>query len=120
DVVDIALIDQKGGWVYFHASPDDGTRLSLYRTKLDGSGSPTRLTPPAMSGTNRYELAPSGEWAFVTHSKFDVPPQTSLVRLPIHTTTRVLGSNDAAKTNLTALSRGKVEFTRLDIGGAVL
>ena len=39
DVVSVAAVDQKGGWLYYMASPANATQLYLYRTRLDGKGS---------------------------------------------------------------------------------
>jgi dipeptidyl-peptidase 4 len=120
DVVDVAQIDTKGGWVYFHASPDDATRMSLYRTRLDGTGKAERLTPAAMTGSNHYAVSSTGAFAFLTHTRFDEPQTTSLVALPTHSTVRGLASNATAQKNLGALARGKYEFTRVDAGGVTL
>ncbi len=38
DMVSIQSIDEKKGWLYFIASPDNPTQRYLYRTKLNGKG----------------------------------------------------------------------------------
>ena len=38
DIIDRAMVDEKGGWYYFYALPDNGTQRYLYRVPLDGSG----------------------------------------------------------------------------------
>jgi dipeptidyl-peptidase 4 len=113
DVERIALIDEKGGWVYFIASPDDAARRYLYRTRLDGSGQAQRVTPASLAGTNGYSVAPSGEWAIHTWSRFDTPPGVDLVRLPAHTSVRTLASNDSARAHVAALAHRPVEFFRV-------
>ncbi|WP_315816406.1 DPP IV N-terminal domain-containing protein [Paraflavitalea speifideaquila] len=45
DVMEITCIDEKSGYVYFMASPDNATQKYLYRTKLDGKGKPERISP---------------------------------------------------------------------------
>ncbi len=44
DVMDIAAVDERGGYLYFHASPENATQKYLYRTKLNGTGNAERLT----------------------------------------------------------------------------
>ena len=38
DVICVAAVDEKGGWLYYMASPANATQLYLYRTRLDGKG----------------------------------------------------------------------------------
>jgi dipeptidyl-peptidase 4 len=63
DFTDINYVDQKKGWVYFMASPDNATQSYLYRTKLDGSSKPELLSPPALKGTHSYSFSPNGKYA---------------------------------------------------------
>src|SRR5262249_57703978 len=58
DVTDIAGVDQADGWLYFIASPQRATDRYLYRSKLNGSGAPERVTPAAERGTHGYHLPP--------------------------------------------------------------
>jgi dipeptidyl-peptidase-4 len=116
DVMRVVLIDMAGGWLYFDGSPTNGTQLFLWRTKLDGTGEPQRLTPSEARGNHSYDVSPSGSWAIHTWSAWATPPVTDLVRLPSHTTARVLVSNDGLKATLAQLRQGDVEFTQLDIG----
>ena len=50
DVTDVVGVDEAQGWLYFMASPDNPTQRYLYRSKLDGSGSPERVTPRQSAG----------------------------------------------------------------------
>ena len=45
DVMNICAIDEKTGYVYFMASPENATQKYLYRITLDGSGKAERLSP---------------------------------------------------------------------------
>jgi dipeptidyl-peptidase-4 len=63
DFTEIIFVDQKRGWVYFMASPDNATQSYLYRTKLDGSSNPEMLSPPALKGTHSYSFSPNGKYA---------------------------------------------------------
>jgi dipeptidyl-peptidase-4 len=93
DVNSIAAIDEKGGWLYYAASPDNATQQYLYRTRLDGKGKGERVTPTGEAGTHRYNIAPDAMWAIHTWSTFDTPPVTDLVSLPGHAVARVLAAN---------------------------
>lgn len=93
DVNSIAAVDDKGGWLYYTASPDNATQQYLWRTRLDGKGTGVRLTPASQAGGNRYTMSPDTKWAFHTWSTFDTPPVTELVSLPAHTVARTLAAN---------------------------
>lgn len=116
DVVQVSLIDDEGGWIYFIASPDDAAQRYLYRGRLDGTGEAVRLTPAASPGYNGYDVSPDGAWAFHTHSRFDTPTTWSLVRLPGHETARVMTDNAQLKARVAGLKRGELEFFRLERG----
>ncbi|HIF38615.1 MAG TPA: S9 family peptidase, partial [Gemmatimonadetes bacterium] len=60
DVISLELIDEENGWLFFLASPEDPGRRFLYRSKLNGSGVPERLTPVSDSGWNTYQLSRDG------------------------------------------------------------
>jgi dipeptidyl-peptidase-4 len=120
DVINVELIDDEGGWLYFIASPDDATQRYLYRSRLDGSGQPRRLTPESHAGTNSYQLSRDGAWGFHTHSAFATPPTVRLVSLPDHRTVRVMVENRPLANAVAALERGPSEFFQVDIGDVVL
>jgi len=124
DVVSLAGVDERGGWLYFIASPDDATRRYLYRVNFRaasaGRAQPQRVTPASFAGTNTYDLAPGCRFAFHTHSTLDQPPTVNLVSLPEHRVVRPLVKNEALKAKVERLSRRPVEFFKVDIGEAVL
>lgn len=113
DVIEVDLIDEKGGWIYFIASPDNAAQRYLYRGKLDGSGQPERLTPEEQDGWHEYDVAPDGSWAFHTYSRFDLPTTWSLVSLPDHRQVRVMEDNAALKKAVAKLDKGDLEFMRI-------
>jgi dipeptidyl-peptidase 4 len=90
DVISEVGADNTGQWFYFIASPNDAIRKYLYRSRLDGSGSPQCITPTDEPGTHAYDISPSGKWAFHIRSTFDRPPVTELISLPDHKVIRVL------------------------------
>ena len=120
DVIDVAGVDGKGGWLYYIASPDNPTQRYLYRVRLDGKGGPERLTPPGDPGTHSYQASPSMRWAFHTHSTINKPDVTDLVSLPGHRGVRMLRENRELTRKVNGLRRRPAEFFRVDIGGGVL
>lgn len=116
DVIQVAQIDEDGGWLYFIASPDDPTQRYLYRTRLNGRGHAERLTPADEPGVHGYTMAPGARRAFHTYSSFGTPPVTELVELPSHRVARVLVANERLKKTVAALDRGEAGFFRVNVG----
>lgn len=83
DVLSINLIDEKGGYIYFIASPDNATQRHLYRIKLTG-GSAERITPIAFPGTNSYDISPNGKVAIHSFSNSYTPAASEVISLPDH------------------------------------
>jgi len=119
DVVSFDGFDEKGGWLYVTASPEDPTKRFIYRVRLDGKGKPERVGPAGQTGVHRMDVSPSGRWAFHTFSTLDTPPATELVRLPRGEVVRTLAANAALRAKVVALERKRTEFFRLPIGGGV-
>ena len=120
DIIDVVGIDEEDGWLYYIASPEDPARAFLFRSRLDGEGSPVRVTPSDMSGSHSYDASPGVEWAFHVQSSFGTPPMTDLVHLPDHRVQRVLAANQVYRDKVAALDRGEVEFFRVDQGDGVM
>ncbi len=110
DVVSIVLIDDESGYVYFIASPDNPTQRYLYRTRLDGKGTPVRLSPTDQPGDHIYQVAPGGKYAFHTYSNANTPPIVELVSLPNHKSLRVLAANQALHQSFQSLAKKPIEF----------
>jgi dipeptidyl-peptidase-4 len=120
DVESIEGVDEKQGWLYFIASPENPTQRYLYRVALDGSGTSERITPHGQDGTHSYQISPDSQWAFHTYLKFETPPVTSLIRLPSHKNIRTLVRNSRLRANVESQERSPVEFFRVDIGNGVM
>ncbi|MGH7613274.1 MAG: S9 family peptidase [Gemmatimonadales bacterium] len=118
DVIDIAAVDNAGGWLYYLASPDNATQRYLYRIRLGGGGRPERVTPAGALGTHSYFVSPDARWAIHTVSRFDTPPQTDLVRLPTHQVVRSLVDNAALRAAVDTLIR-PTEFFKIKVGDGV-
>jgi len=119
DVIHEVSVDDKNGWFYFMASPNNATQTYLYRSRLDGSGSPERVTPAAQPGSHGYLITPEAQLAFHFHSTFDHPPVIDLVHLPDHKLVRVLQTNDELAGKVKDLIPSPTEFFKVPISGGV-
>jgi dipeptidyl-peptidase-4 len=121
DVLEKSAVDQKGGWFYFVASPDDPVRQYLYRARLDGKGSPQRVTPEDEPGANAYNIASNGKWAVHAYSTADRPWRVEIVSLPDHKVVRTLVSEDELAAKVQPLLSSKTEFFKVKVdNGATL
>ncbi|MFZ4462914.1 MAG: S9 family peptidase [Bacteroidales bacterium] len=74
DFIDLKYTDQKEGYVYFLASPENATQQYLYRTKLNGKGKPELLSPISLQGTHDYSFSGNGKYAAHTfNNNFTLP-----------------------------------------------
>jgi dipeptidyl-peptidase-4 len=119
DVIQVAAADEKNGWLYFTASPDNPTQHYLYRQRLSG-GTPERLSPASQPGWHDYDFSPDGRWAMHTYSTFTQPPVMELIQLPDHKVVRVLEDNQRLREKMAALRTPKAELLRVGIGDGVL
>jgi dipeptidyl-peptidase-4 len=119
DVTDLVGLDEAGGWLYAIASPSNATQRYLYRSKLDGSGAPERVSPADQPGTHGYDFAPNGRLAFHTWSRMDRLPVTDVVALPAHRALRALTDPSALQATLTPVLMPAAEFFTVDVGGGV-
>jgi dipeptidyl-peptidase-4 len=84
DVISLDRIDEKGGWVYFSASPNSAIQKYLYRVPLNGKGKFEVLTPVTMPGTHSYNVSTNGKYARWNFSNHYTQPMTTWVELPSH------------------------------------
>jgi len=115
DVVSIQCIDEKGGYVYFIASPDNPIQRYLYRSPLKKSGPIERITPVGQSGQHAYQISPDASFVIHTFSSHLVPNTISLVSLPGHKTIRALETNEVVMKRVQALNLRAKEFFRVTI-----
>ena len=83
DVISISLIDEKAGYVYFIASPDNATQRYLHRVKISG-GRAERLSPYALPGTHSYDISPNGKVAIHSFQNSYTAAAGDVVSLPEH------------------------------------
>lgn len=118
DVIELLHVDEQDDWAYFIASPEDAAQRFLFRIRLDGSGM-QRVTPATLTGTHDYQIAPRAKWAIHRASSADSPPVSSLIRLPDHSSERLLQGNTQLSDKLKKLALAPTEFFRVDIGDGV-
>jgi dipeptidyl-peptidase 4 len=85
DVITIKGYDDKSGYAYFMASPNNATQEYLYRVKMDGKTDAERLSPADESGTHDYDLSTNGLFAKHDFSNINTAPTEDWVSLPQHT-----------------------------------
>ena len=84
DVIDIVKVDEKGGFLYYMASPSNATQKYLYRSALSGATDAERVSPPNQPGTHDYRLSPNADLAFHLFSNYYTPMVMEWVSLPSH------------------------------------
>jgi dipeptidyl-peptidase-4 len=119
DVVSVVAVDEPGGWLYYIASPENATQRYLFRTRLDGSRPPERVTPADSPGTHGYQVSPDARWAFHSFANLNSPPATELVSLPAHRVTRALADNARLRAAAASIIKRPGEFFKLPIAGGV-
>ena len=119
DTAGIEGVDEQGGWIYFIASPDNATQRYLYRSPLDGSANPIRVTPGNFVGANSYSISPDGKYAFHTFSSMNDPGLRELVSLPDHKLVRTSSDNAEYKKEIAQFLVPPVEFFKVDAGDGV-
>jgi dipeptidyl-peptidase-4 len=119
DIIDRAVIDEKRGWYYFYASPDNATQKYLYRVPLDGSGKMQRLSPENQPGTHNYVFSPDARWAVHSYSTLNDPPVHELIEVETHRVISLLEDNPEIRERMKSLSCQPAEFLKLDIGNGL-
>ncbi len=111
DVIEFKLIDQKGGYVYFIASPDNATQQYLYRTKVSGAGKSELVSPSSLKGTHDYSISPGGRYAFHTFSNYFTRQSGEFITLPDN---KPLNAKDGIISKLDSLRvKTSIEFFRV-------
>jgi dipeptidyl-peptidase-4 len=112
DVMEITCIDEKGGYVYFMASPNNATQKYLFRTRLDGKGKPEQVSPANQQGTHDYDVSPNAKYAQHVFSNYYTNYTTELISLADHK--GVNGENKVADAIAKAdKTKAKVEFFKV-------
>ena len=135
DVISVAAVDEKGGWLYVIASPENATQRYLYKVSMQPGvvpnasegpafvrlNAPQRVSPANEPGTHSYHISPNARWAFHTYSRTDRPPTIDLVSLPDHAVVRPLGRGSRPRGAPVALGASPTEFFKVTVpDGATL
>jgi dipeptidyl-peptidase-4 len=118
DVISEVSVDEKNGYFYFIASPDNPTQAYLYRSRLDGTGSPERITPANEPGTHSYYVAPGGQYALHTYSSATHPPSFDVIELSTHKVLRTEINNDDLIAKENAIDAEPIEFLETAVNAA--
>ena len=118
DVMELSGIDEKSGYVYFEASPDNATQLYLYRARLDGRGSAERLTPANQPGTHYYDVSPNCKSAMNIFTNYYTDVLVESIALPSHKSFDKSNPVDQA-INKGALNKPNVEFFKVKTADGV-
>lgn len=110
DIDNIKCIDDKGGYVYFMASPDNATQLYLYRTKLNGTGPLELLSPSVLKGTHDYNISPGAKYAVHSFSNYKTFPITEWISLPSH---KPLYESRSISKNMRVNENSNVEYFKV-------
>lgn len=86
DLISLKAVDEKGGYAYFMASPDNATQQYLYRILLNGKGKPELLSPADQQGSHNYNLSPNGKYATHSFSNHKNQSVSEWVAFPGHKT----------------------------------
>jgi dipeptidyl-peptidase-4 len=113
EVIQLLKTDQENGWAYYIASPESATQRYLYRSKLNGSGKPERVSPGDQTGDHSYDISPDSKFAIHTFSNHSNPPRYEIVTLPDHKVLRVLEDNKALKNKLAEYTIPEKEFLKI-------
>jgi dipeptidyl-peptidase-4 len=119
DVVDIQKIDDKNGWIYYRASPENATQRYLFRVSMDGKNKIEKLTPQEFAGTNNYQISDGAKFAIHTYTNANTPATIELIELPSHKKVKTLVDNKTYKEKINQLKRLPVEFFQIDIGSNI-
>lgn len=119
DVIRIVRIDEKSGYTYYLASPDNPSQAYLYRSKIDGSTLPERITPKDQPGHHSYQLSPDCKWAIHTYQNHLTPPVIDFIRLPAHKRLRMLEDNNELAEKFNKLNLRPKEFFRVTVDDGV-
>ncbi|HOA39654.1 MAG TPA: DPP IV N-terminal domain-containing protein, partial [Flavihumibacter sp.] len=81
DVLDIVRVDERSGYLYYLASPENATQRYLYRSRLDGKTNPERVSALNQPGTHSYDISPFALYARHRFSNHYTAPVTEWISL---------------------------------------
>ena len=120
DVIEQVGLDERSGYVYFIASPDNATQRYLYRARLFGSGKCELVSDARQQGQHSYQMSPTCTWAVHTFSNARTVPQTDMQAIPSGRTVRTMADNSRAQKEWEARGLRPKEFVKVTSGDWVL
>ncbi len=100
DIVDLIALNEATNSFYFTAAPDHPEQRFLFKGYLDGSQPVERVTPASFAGNNGYYMSKDASYAMHTHSRFNQPPASQIIKTDGHATVTQLTTNDALNAQL--------------------
>jgi dipeptidyl-peptidase 4 len=120
DIVSIQRIDEKSGYVYYIASPENQTERYLYRSRLDGEGKAEKVTPAGIAGQHSYNISPNCKWAIHTFQNCNTPGIIEMISLPDHRSIRMFEENKAARNEFDSLGFQPKKFFKVPLADITL
>ncbi|MCS6929006.1 MAG: S9 family peptidase [Saprospiraceae bacterium] len=117
DILRITRIDEKGGYLYFTASPYNATQEYLYRIRMDGKSQPERLSPSGQVGTHHYAISPNARYALHIFSNHYTPRMEEWITLPEH---KPLDPKEAIPLEIHPPSDKKMDFFQVTTEDSVV
>ena len=120
DILSVEGVDEKAGYLYFIASPDDATAATSTARASTARARAERVTPANQPGTHAYKISPDARFAIHTYSTADRPPVIDLVQLcPATRASAMLEDNAALAAAVAPMMAPPIEFFQVDIGDGV-
>ncbi len=92
DIITIKGVDEKSGFVYFTASPNNATQQYLYRISIDGKKGMELLSPASLEGTHHYDMSPGATYSFHRFSNSKGQRVVEWIRVAGHKTIKPVQS----------------------------
>ena len=120
DVISEVGMNEKTGYIYFIASPNNATQRYLYRAKLFGNGKSELVSDANLVGQHQYNMSPTCAWAVHTFSNAQTMPVVEMQSFPAGKTVRTLVDNSENQKEWEALGLQPKEFVKVKSGDLVL
>jgi len=95
DMISMEAVDEKKGFIYFMASPNNATQQYLYSVSIAGNKQSKLVSPVAQKGTHSYTVSPAGSFATHSFSNINNERLSEWVSLPAHTTIKTINHTPA-------------------------
>ncbi|MBO9681887.1 MAG: S9 family peptidase [Flavisolibacter sp.] len=88
DIINLEVVDEANGFVYFTASPENATQQYLYRVPLNGDGNLQKISPATQKGTHNYTISPNAQFAIHNFSNIKNERLSEWVDVRSHTSVK--------------------------------